>query len=69
MPIMALTQTDLDNLDRAIATSQLEVQLDGRRVRYRGMDELLLARQHVAQQLSSSRGGYRRFTFSTLRGD
>ena len=28
---MALTQTDLDNLDAAIATSELEVEIDGRR--------------------------------------
>lgn len=68
---MALTQADLDALDRAIASSTLEVQLDGRRVKYRSMDELLQARSHVAAQLASAagRGGFRRVTFQTLRGD
>ena len=67
---MPLTQVDLDRLDQAIASQELEVQLDGRRVRYRDMSELLLARQHVAAQLATGgRGGTRRYTFATLRGD
>ena len=53
---MALTQTDLDNLDAAIAAAELEVQLEGRRVRYRSTEELLLARKHVADVLSSQGG-------------
>lgn len=69
---MAYTQADLDALDRAIAGSQLEVQYGDRRVRYRSMDELLSARQHVAQQLvaaSNGRRSHRRFVFATMRGD
>lgn len=69
---MAYTQADLDALDRAITGSQLAVQLGDRRVQYRSMDELLAARQHVAQQIAAaSRGGgaSRRFVFSTMRGD
>lgn len=68
---MALTQADLDALDRAIVSSTLEVQLDGRRIKYRSMDELITARGHVAAQLSvaAGRGGFRRMTFQTLRGD
>lgn len=67
---MALTTEDLDRLDKAIASQQLEVQMDGRRVRYRDMSELITARQHVAQQLAAGRGtGIRRFRFATLRGD
>lgn len=69
---MAYTQADLDALDRAIAGSQLEVQYGDRRVRYRSMDELLSARQHVAQQIaaaSTSHRGHRRFVFATMRGD
>lgn len=54
---MALTQTDLDNLDAAIAAAELEVQLDGRRVRYRSTEELLLARKHVAQVLQGQGAG------------
>jgi hypothetical protein len=68
---MALTHADLERLDQAIASQQLEVQMDGRRVRYRDMSELLTARQHVAQQIAaaSGSGSTRRFTFTTLRGD
>ena len=70
---MALTQSDLDALDSAIATSELEVEIDGRRVRYRKTEELLAARQHVAGVLNSAvrsqrTGGYR-FRFTTSRGD
>ena len=73
---MALSQSDLDALDTAIAASELEVQLDGRRVRYRSIDELLKARAHVAAVLAAgasagSGGGRRafRFTPTTFRGD
>jgi hypothetical protein len=68
---MAYTQADLDALDRAITSSTLEVQYADRRVRYRTMDELLSARRHVAEQLSSVQGrtSFRRYNFSTARGD
>lgn len=71
---MALTQSDLEALDTAIAASELEVQLDGRRVKYRSIDELLKARAHVAGVLAASAntGGRRRayrFTPTTYRGD
>lgn len=61
---MALTQTDLDNLDTAIAAAELEVQLEGRKVRYRSTDELLKARAHVASVLSGAASpGQRRATY------
>ena len=70
---MALTQTDLDRLDSAIARSELEVQLDGRRIKYRSVDELMAARAHVAAVLaraSGSRSGATfRYSFKTARGD
>lgn len=68
---MAYTTADLDALDRAIASSTLEVQFADRRVKYRSMDELLLARQHVATQLAaaSPRASHNRFVFATGRGD
>lgn len=67
---MAYTQADLDALDRAIASSTLEVQLGERRVKYRSMAELLQARQHVASQIAAvtGRGSFKPFTFTTLRG-
>ncbi len=69
---MPLSQTDLDNLDAAIASSRLEVELDGRRVRYRSMQELLAARAHVATVLAgagASRRTVYRFSHTTSRGD
>ena len=45
---MALSQTDLDALDTAIASAELEVEIEGRRVKYRSTNELLRARQHVS---------------------
>lgn len=68
---MALTQTDLDALDAAIASSALEVRLEGRSVKYRSTEELLKARAHVAELLRSStaRRSSFRFQFLTSRGD
>jgi hypothetical protein len=68
---MPLSQTDLDNLDSAIARSELEVELEGRRVKYRSIAELLAARAHVANLLagaSSTRRVYQ-FRHTTSRGD
>lgn len=74
---MALSQTDLDALDAAIASSELEVELDGRRVRYRSTADLIAARAHVAAvlvqasagQSSSVRRSSYQFSFRTSRGD
>lgn len=70
---MPLSKTDLDNLDTAIASSELEVELDGRRVKYRSTSELLAARKHVAGVLKSAapavRTGSFRYRFTTSRGD
>ena len=73
---MALTQADLDRLDAAIAGNKLVVQHGERRIQYRSMDELMKAREHVAQQLaaaaaeqSGTRRSTRRFVFATHRGD
>jgi hypothetical protein len=69
---MALTQTDLAALDAAIACAELEVQIEGRRVRYRSTDELLKARAHVAEVVQATTRTQRssfRFNFTTQRGD
>lgn len=70
---MALSQADLDALDSAIASAELEVELDGRRVRYRSVADMLRARAHVAEVLTAaaqgpagSRRRYR-FAFATYR--
>ena len=70
---MALSQTDLNNLDTAIAGSELEVELDGRRVKYRSIAELLAARAHVASVINAASPQQRRtsyrYRFTTTRGD
>lgn len=70
---MALSQSDLDALDQAILNTELEVQVNGRRVKYRSTAELVEARAHVASVLAMQRRGgntgVRRFNFTTSRGD
>lgn len=68
---MALTSQDIDNLDAAIATGELEVEVNGRRVKYRSISELKAAREHVAGVLqrdsSAPRRAAFRVNFSTSR--
>lgn len=70
---MALSAADLEALDAAIATGELTVEFNGRRVTYRSVDELLKARQHVASVVSAAssatpaRGAFR-VEFTTGRG-
>lgn len=68
---MAYTSTDLEALDQAIASGQLEVEFGDRRVKYRSMSELLEARRHVAAQIAAAAGrkSHHRYVFSTARGD
>jgi hypothetical protein len=56
---MALSQTDLDALDAAIAGAVLTVEIDGRRVTYRSTSELMSARAHVASVIQSASGARR----------
>lgn len=70
---MALSSTDLDKLDAAIAQGALTVEFNGRRMTYRSVDELLAARAHVAAQIAAAeatrKGATKRYTFTTLRGE
>ena len=68
---MAYTQTDLDNIDSAIASGELRVQVDGREIIYRSVDDLIKARRFAATQMTAasatpSRRAYR-FNFATSR--
>ncbi len=63
---MALTQTDLDALDLAIAGAEMTVSVDGKSVTYRSINELKRAREHVAGVISAS-GGKRRSVFYFTR--
>lgn len=72
---MAFTQSDLTNIDAAIATGELSVEVNGRKIVYRSVDDLLKARSTivtclaVADQTSAVRRGAFRVTFATHRGD
>jgi hypothetical protein len=66
------TADDLAALDRAIASSELEVEMGGRRVRFDSFDGLRQRREYVASQLASTSSratGAFRFRFTTGRGD
>lgn len=54
---MALTQTDLDNLEAAMVSSELEVELEGRRVRYRSLAELKGAYQIAKDIINAQAAG------------
>lgn len=61
---MALTQADLDRLDAAIASAELKVEVDGRSILYRDIDQLKSARAHVASVIGqASQGGQARSSF------
>jgi hypothetical protein len=71
---MAVTQADLDALDAAILSSELEVEYQGRRVRFRSVAELRQAYEHARTVLATQSGGASRgstfhFQFTTQRGD
>jgi|WetSurMetagenome_2_1015567.scaffolds.fasta_scaffold764896_2 hypothetical protein len=73
---MALAQADLDALNAAIIANELEVEYDGRRVRYRSVAEMKAAYAHaqtvIAQQSATSasiRRSTYQFEFTTLRGE
>ena len=51
---MAWVQADLDALETAIATGELTVQYQDRRVTYRSMDELMKARTLLRDSLGVS---------------
>jgi hypothetical protein len=70
---MALSQTDLDALDLAIARGTLSVEFEGRKHTYQTTAALITARNHVAtivNQRSQNRGPrVLSFRFTTSRGD
>jgi adenylate kinase len=73
---MAFTQTDLDAVNAAVASGELKIEVAGRMVMYRSMDELIKARDIIQADLASAatastsavrRGSYA-VRFSTARG-
>ena len=53
---MAWTQSDLDAIDRAIASGELTVHFADRSVTYRSLDELLKIRALIKDDLQSQAG-------------
>lgn len=73
---MAFTQTDLDNINAAIASGELTVRVNDRLVTYRSVAELERARSLIQSDLAAAAAGSgtpRRGTyavrFATARGD
>lgn len=51
---MAYSQKDVDRIDRAIATGQLEVEYADRKVRYRSVRELREAKSEIVKELEAN---------------
>jgi hypothetical protein len=73
---MPFTSSDLANVDAAIASGELAVEVNGKRITYRSVDELKEARTLILGDIAAAgsaaggtrRGAYR-MTFTTARGD
>lgn len=50
---MAYTQADLDRIKHAIATGELSIEKDGKKVTYRSISELMRARDDIVNELAS----------------
>lgn len=51
---MAYTSADLDALDNAIKGGELEVEMDGRRIKYQSVSQLIRLRNQIIQNMSST---------------
>ena len=69
---MACTSSDLDAVDRAIASGELTVRSNDRMVTYRSMDELTAARAAISGALaaaSASTAVYPRYQLADFSDD
>lgn len=75
---MPFTSNDLAAVDAAIASGELAVEVEGKRVQYRSMADLLRARQTIVSELAlvesttagaATRRGTYSVRFATARGD
>jgi hypothetical protein len=68
---MAFTQTQLDALEAAIASGTLEVRLGDKLVRYQTINEMVVARNIIKNQLSlqSTTGQTSRASFASFTKD
>lgn len=62
---MAWTQTDLDNIERAMAQGTRKVVIEGKEVEYRSLDEMIQVRNLIKTSLGTTSTSKRRYaTFS-----
>ena len=71
MADLTINATTLAKIDAAIASSVMEIEVDGIRTRYRSVEEMKSARQHIADMLASTsavrKPATRYFRFGTHR--
>ena len=53
---MAFSQTDLDAVNKAIASGALTVEYGDKRITYRSMDDLLKAKSVISEELAAASG-------------
>lgn len=53
---MAYTQTDLDAINAALINGTLEVEVNGRRVRYRSTSELMRVKTMISKEIAADGG-------------
>lgn len=66
---MALSQSDVDRLEAAVARGELTVEYDGRRVTYRSMNELLQALAYVKGEVQNQAGSAQQNRMSYVQFD
>ena len=67
---MAYSQTDLDRINKAIASGTMTVEIDGQRISYRTMAELMAAKRDITAELAaSSTAGVLKSTVASFRRD
>jgi hypothetical protein len=65
---MAISQSDIDNIDAAIANAELTVTVDGKSVTYRTISELKRAREHLSGIVATQSGARRAVYYFTAAG-
>lgn len=65
---MAITQTDLDTLEAAIASGERVVQQDGKRIEYQSIPDMLRAAGYMRARLRAA-GGVTRTTLVEVARD
>ncbi|MFO1156634.1 MAG: hypothetical protein U1E43_07655 [Rhodospirillales bacterium] len=63
---MAITQDDIDALDRAIVRGTLTVEIDGARVTYQSISEMLKAKAVLQAQINRQLTDYPNQSFATF---